>query len=314
MNLVFEQKGLDERIDHRSHAERGIEEQPTIHEGVAARAMEAKDFVSDRCELNRQIKADNLWLRIMKDAVAKLTAAFENTVAGIATALEAARERIIVSTYGIRHTANLLNKRKPSIDRRVALKQEYDEVCKSIRAKTAERKKLQAEKKQLSPIHVKRHMELASAITGLTEEIEELRSQNGRVLARARCEDDEDMKSFAEKLDQAKWDYNDLIERKNTLSAERQDGIAMYEDAYERIQPGEDKEVEKEQQRLRVENESRIVETVSSIYGNRFDPVLLSDAEKETDYDLIMDRRATEHRKKLHEQNRAKSQKTKGAR
>ena len=31
---------------------------------------------------------------------------------------------------------------------------------------------------------------------------------------------------------------------------------------------------------------------------------LLSDATKQTDYDLIMDRRATEHRKKLHELNR----------
>ena len=76
----------------------------------------------------------------------------------------------------------------------------------------------------------------------------------------------------------------------------------MYEDAYERIQPGEEKEIEEERERIRAENESRIAETVSEIYGDRFDPALLSDAEKQTDYDLIMDRRATEHRRKLHEQ------------
>ena len=235
VNAVLERKGLDERIDHRSHAERGLDEQPTIHEGVAARTMEAKGLISDRCELNRQIKADNLLLCILREAVERLTAAMENTVAGIAAALEAARERIIVSTYGIRHTMNRLSRMKPSIDQRIALKQEYDELRKAIRTKVIERKKLQKEKKALNPVHVKRHLELASAIAGLTEEMEELRSQKGHILVRARCEDDADMKIFAEKLDQAKQNYNDLIERKTALTAERQDGITMYEDAYERI-------------------------------------------------------------------------------
>ena len=36
---------------------------PTVHEGVVARAMEKKGIISDRCELNRQIKADNALLR-----------------------------------------------------------------------------------------------------------------------------------------------------------------------------------------------------------------------------------------------------------
>lgn len=57
-NRYLEQHGHDARIDHRRHAERGLNEQPTIHEGVAARAMEKKGIISDRCELNRQIKAD----------------------------------------------------------------------------------------------------------------------------------------------------------------------------------------------------------------------------------------------------------------
>ena len=39
VNLCLEQKGLDARIDHRSFADQGKDVQPTIHEGVAARAM-----------------------------------------------------------------------------------------------------------------------------------------------------------------------------------------------------------------------------------------------------------------------------------
>ena len=57
---------MDERIDHRSHADRGLDEQPTIHEGVTARALEKHGIVSDRCELNWQIKADNALLRELK--------------------------------------------------------------------------------------------------------------------------------------------------------------------------------------------------------------------------------------------------------
>ena len=267
--------------------------------------MEAKGFISDRCELNRQIKTDNTLLRVLRETVEKLTAAFENTSAGIVAALEAARERTIISTYGIRHSINRLTKMKPSIERRIQLKQQYDDVRKSIRTKTKERKKLQAEKNALSPLHVKRHLELASLISGLTEEIEELRSEKKRILAHAKCDDDEGMKTFTANLEQAKRDYNDLIERKTALTAERQDGITQYEDVYERIQPGDEEAVRAERQRLRTERESRILETVSEIYGDRFDPKLLSDVTRETDFDLAMDHRIAEHHRKLHEHRRA---------
>ena len=305
VNLALEHKGLDERIDHRSHAERGLEEQPTIHEGVAARAMEAKGFTSDRCELNRQIKADNALLRILKETVEKLTAAFENTAIGIAAALEAARERIVISTYGIRHIINRQNRLYPSIERRNQLKQQYDDVRKAIRTKAKERKELQAEKKALSPLHVKRHLELASSIAGLTEEIEELRSEKNRILARTKCDDDKGMKTFIANLEQAKRNYNDLIERKTALTAERQDGITQYEDVYEHIQPGDEDTVKAERQRIRTEAESWISETVSKIYGERFDPELLSNATKEADLDLAFDHRAENHHRLLHEQSRS---------
>lgn len=87
-NRYLEQYGHDARIDHRSHAERGLTEQPTIHEGVVARALEKKGIVSDRCELNRQIKADNALLRELKDTVKKLLKAVKNSVPEIAEAME----------------------------------------------------------------------------------------------------------------------------------------------------------------------------------------------------------------------------------
>ena len=58
-NRYLERAGREERIDHRSNTARGLDEIPTIHEGVAAQALERKGIISDRRELNRQIKSDN---------------------------------------------------------------------------------------------------------------------------------------------------------------------------------------------------------------------------------------------------------------
>ena len=80
-NRCLERAGREERIDHRSNAARGLDELPTIHEGVTARALERKGIIADRCELNRQIKVDNKLLRELKAQLAKLSKVVENTVA-----------------------------------------------------------------------------------------------------------------------------------------------------------------------------------------------------------------------------------------
>ena len=180
------------------------------------------------------------------------------------------------------------------------MKKAYDKVRKDIRTKTAERKKLQTEKKSLSPLHVKRHMELASSIAGLTEEIEELRSERDHLLARAKCAKDKDMKDFAAKLDRSKREFNALIKRKTALTEERQDGITQYEDTYERIQTGDDEAVAAEQKSIRENGHDRLTSVLNDAYGDCFDPKLLTEAENGVDYTLTMDRRVYEHRKRIH--------------
>lgn len=90
-NLHLERAGQEGRIDYRGHAERELEEQPTIHEGVIARALEKKGIVSDRCELNRQIKADNALLRELKAQMKKMAQAVKNSLPAIAEAMETLR-------------------------------------------------------------------------------------------------------------------------------------------------------------------------------------------------------------------------------
>ena len=71
-NDFLERNGSPERIDHRSHAERGIEELPTVHMGVAACQMEKKGIATEKGELNRNIQKANRLIREIRAQIGKL--------------------------------------------------------------------------------------------------------------------------------------------------------------------------------------------------------------------------------------------------
>ena len=63
-----------ERIDHRSYKRQGIEQIPTVHMGVAATQMERRGIVTDKGNLNREIREQNRLLKEVKRRIAALTA------------------------------------------------------------------------------------------------------------------------------------------------------------------------------------------------------------------------------------------------
>ena len=71
-NQKFAEKELDCRIDHRSYERQGIDQLPTVHEGVTVRAMEAKGIRTDKGDLNRWIKATNDRIRNLKKKISAL--------------------------------------------------------------------------------------------------------------------------------------------------------------------------------------------------------------------------------------------------
>ena len=128
-NLHLERAGQEGRIDYRGHAERELEEQPTIHEGVIARALEKKGIVSDRCELNRQIKADNALLRELRGQVKKLAQAVKNTIPALAEAMENLRKNLLLFSYQLGYLRKGKERLNTSLNTlRPALAQ-YNQVC-----------------------------------------------------------------------------------------------------------------------------------------------------------------------------------------
>ena len=173
---------IDARIDHRSHAARGLDEQPTIHEGVTARALEKKGIISDRCELNRQIKADNALLRELKSAVRKLMEAVENTIPAFSEAMEKLRENMFFYRYQLNH----IDKGKRSMRKYIKSVspelERYTGLVQQLKDKTKERKNLLAEKKEIPFYQLPKLHDLSRRIAELTEELEELKSDRKSVV------------------------------------------------------------------------------------------------------------------------------------
>jgi hypothetical protein len=59
VNAAYREAGLDLRTDHRSHRDRGLEDEPTQHLGPSAAGMERRGESSERGEINRDIAARN---------------------------------------------------------------------------------------------------------------------------------------------------------------------------------------------------------------------------------------------------------------
>ena len=195
-NRYLERAGREERIDHRSNAARGLDEIPTIHEGVTAQALEHKGIISDRCEINRQIKADNALLRELKAEIKKLAALVARTVPAIAEGLEKLRSQVLIFCYQLSHIRNgkshiqkSLAVWKPELER-------YTGLVQQIKEKSKERITLVAEKKALPIYHVKRHKALAVRIAELTEDLEELRSEKALLLQKFEYAEDAGAEAF----------------------------------------------------------------------------------------------------------------------
>lgn len=189
-NRHLERYGHDERIDHRSNAARGLDEWPTIHEGVTARALERKGVIADRCEINRQIKADNALLRELKAAVKKLGQTVKNTLPAIAEAMEKLRANMIVFCYQLRHIGRGRQRMKDYIHAVQPKLVRYTELVQEIRSKSNERKSLLAQKKETPFYLIPKQRELSRRIAELTEDLEELKSEKDMLLHSLECSDD----------------------------------------------------------------------------------------------------------------------------
>lgn len=277
---------FDAHIDHRSHAARGIVDQPTIHEGYVAQAMERRGLIADRCELNRQIIADNALLRDLKATFAKISQAVKNTVPALAEAMESLREKAIIINYHIRHTQ--IGKRSVS-DYLKGLKAAYESyrgIVKQISTKKKERKELQNQKKSTPVLKVITHRDFARLIAELTEEIEELKSEKARLLAAMERTDDKDVATVNDSIDRLESALTELDKREEKYTAELNDALLQYAEYKEQSKEFDEGEFGKSRLDIRPDKERNALNQISNSYGEHFSRSTFFSSVRDTDMKL----------------------------
>ena len=279
-NRYLERTGHEERIDHRSHAERALLERPTVHEGVVARAMEKKGIISDRCELNRQIKADNALLRELRGQVKKLAQTVKNTIPALAEAMENLRKNLLLFCYQMGYLRKGKERLNASLNTlRPALTQ-YNQLAKDIRNKAKERRSLLSEKKALSAVHVFRHRELATKITALTEDLEELRSEKNLLLASLAYTEEDAADKFPKDIVAMEQSLKRLEEQEQKYSAELDAALNEYAGLREQAQGFDLVQLYETKQSIRPGKEQEAEHRAQEVYGEKYSPLLMFDSKK----------------------------------
>lgn len=280
-NLYLERAGADARIDHRSHAERGLDEQPTIHEGVTARALEKKGILSDRCEINRQIRADNALLRELKATVKKLMQTVKNTLPAMAEKLETLRQNMIIFRYQLLHIASgksKMNKRlnilRPELER-------YLKLAKQIKEKTKQRNLLLDERKAVPMWNLAKRQDLAKQIATLAEDIEELRSEKDMLLRSIDCADDAAMGDVKKDIVTMEAALKKLDEQESKYAAELESALQQYRELEAQAVEFDAEELMDARLELRPGMDRSTVSRIRTAYDTQYSPFTMAEARRD---------------------------------
>ena len=273
----------DAHIDHRSHADRGLDEQPTIHEGYVARTIEQKGFVADRCVINRQIKADNALLRELKATMRKISQSVKNTLPALAEAMETLREKMIVLRYHLQIGSDVARKSKRTIQSEKATLAKYTAVAEQITAKKKERKELQNKKKSTPVLRITIQRDLSRQIAELTEELEELKSEKQRLLRELKCADDSSVTKLQSEIVKIESALATLEETEKKNTSKLQKALRQYKIYREKAKAFNPAEFWSARMKIRPAKEKSAEAKLKSAYGKNFRESTFLSAINDTD-------------------------------
>jgi hypothetical protein len=306
-NRYLERAGREERIDHRSNAARGIDEIPTIHEGVTAQALERKGIISDRCEINRQIREQNKLIRAIRDEITKLKNTIMTSVPALAKALETARKGILLLRYSwLYHTgaAKTLDARiqeiQPSYER-------FLEVRRFLREKSRQKKALTAELKALGPTSFLRRGDIKRELAAVTEDMGELKSELSMLLADFGKTDAEGMKDVKQQLDAMTASKTGL----ETIAAKAADSmdteIEKFRALQEQAKTVNTAELHTARMELRGEMTAAVREKIKDTFGKSYDYDRFRQADRDVS-EQLGEPHPDEQRSVLHKLHRTQEQ------
>ena len=280
VNRAIEQVGIRERIDHRSHAARGFDEQPTIHEGVEAMHLEEKGFVSERRALNRQIRADNALLRELKEQIRQLSKAVQMDISLLADALEKLCADMVIFCYQLSHIREGREKGLSDLRLLRQISDEYGKVDRNLRETRKARKALIAKKRELSPLHVFKHKELAAQIAEKTEDIEELKTRRASILRRAGCKEDAGSSELQQRMAMIEGMLQKLDEQERRFSALSDQTIQKFADLQGQAAQVDADKMNAARQSVRAKYQDAAKKKLEETFGERYSLMRMMDSRR----------------------------------
>lgn len=242
---------------------------------MTARTLEKKGFVSERCELNRQIKADNSLLRKLKEAVEKLMLAVRNTIPVLAEAMENIRQKVTMSCYqlnviryGQKKYADYLSETNSKIE-------EYNEIEDKIYEATKERETFISEKKNTIFLNFSKHKKLDVRIAELTELLEKLNSEKAALLKYLDCADDDGISKVKKYIADTETGLKKFNEQEKTYSEKIDSALKKYAELREQAAEFDMTELYKARQAIRPDKEKLAERQLRKAYGEKYNPAFL---------------------------------------
>ena len=283
VNRALKEIGRAERIDHRSHATRGFDEQPTIHEGVEAMRIEAKGFVSERRALNRQIRADNALLRKLKEQIRKLAKAMQMDIPRLADAMEKLRADMVIFCYQLSHIREGREKGLSDLKLLRQISDEYGKVDHKLQETRKARKVLMAEKRKLSPLHMLKHKELAAQIAEKTEEIEELKNRRASTLRRAGCKEDAGGNELQQSMAIIEGMLQKLDEQERRFSVLSEQTMQKYADLQRQTAQIDADKMNAAQQSVRAKYQDAAKKKLEDTFGKRYSLMRMVNSQRQVE-------------------------------
>ena len=283
VNRALEAIGSKERIDHRSHALRGLDEQPTIHEGVVARALEKKGIISERCELNRQIRKDNALLRRLKEMVAEMIRKIRGSVNDMAERIDLAWMYMVENQYHLIQIQNekqdILNGLRPVLEDY----NQYSQVQAQIKKLTARREKLIAQRKTTPILQIRRRNELSADIESLAQQIEGRKRNKENLLKAKRYPSEKEMQEVGRRIHTGKEILDELDQRKKQHSLALQRSQEDFRRWMQAVRKEDRDTVSEKLASVRNDSVDCIANKLRMQYGNEYKSYILQGAIQDAD-------------------------------
>lgn len=271
-------------------------------------SLERQGVISDRCEINRQIKADNALLHELKAAVRKLAQAVKNTIPALAEAMERLRGNMIIFRYQLRHIGMGKHRMNEHIQAAIPKLERYMGLVRQFKEKTKERKNLLAEKKETPFYQIPKLRDLARSIAELTEELEELKTEKEMLLRSLDCADDTGISSIKKDIAAMESALKKLEAQEAKYSAELDAALKEYSELKKQASEFDAGELMEARLSIRGEKERSAVTRVQDTYGEKYDSLMMFDSKRDAANLLHEEAETRSVRERLRQKQQTKTQ------